>query len=122
MTGVVVVVAIAFLLLLWTVVALRRRSLRSYLLAVGAETPGTARLVRKSLRHRPRLLVSYTTADGVHRTIAKAQPSAGDEQLATRPVRVVYHPRRAGRDDYVIFGFGEHPVTWFRGNFTDSTG
>jgi len=38
--GTIVVVAIAFLLLLWVLMTVRRRALRTYLLTTGMETTG----------------------------------------------------------------------------------
>jgi len=40
--GTIVVVAIAFLLLLWVLMTVRRRALRTYLLTTGMETTGKA--------------------------------------------------------------------------------
>ena len=39
-----------------------------------------------------------------------------EAQLARKPARVVYHPRRTERDDYVLVAFGDSD-RWFRVNF-----
>ena len=116
--GAIVVVAIAFLLLLWILIAVRRRALRTYLLATGVETSGRASLTwPRGRRRAPAIAVTYVDSAGVTRTAVKSIVSAGDGELMKKPVRVIFHPRRTTRDDYVLLGFGEHPGTWFRASF-----
>lgn len=116
--GTIVAVALAFLLLLWILIAVRRRALRTYLLATGVETSGTAALAwPKGKRRAPSIAVTYVDSEGVTRTAIKSIVSAGDGELMKKPVRVVFHPRRTTRDDYVLLGFGAQPRTWFRANF-----
>lgn len=116
--GTIVVVALAFLILLWILVAVRRRAMRAYLLATGVETSGTASLAwPKGKRGAPSIAVTYVDSDGVTRTVVKSIVSAGDGELMKKPVRVIFHPRRTTRDEYVLLGFGPHPGKWFRVSF-----
>lgn len=118
MTTTIVLVAIAFLVLLWALIAGRRRALRAMLLATGMETSGKATLVwPKGRRRSPRISVVYVDSDGVRRTVLKTVVSAGDGELVKKPVKVVFHPRRTNREEYVIVGFGASPSTWFRVTF-----
>lgn len=122
MTGAVIAVVVAFILLLRIAIAARRRGIRGYLLATGVRTPGTASLVSVRGRRAPAVSVSYADSDGVTRTVIKALTSAGDAELAKKPVTVLFHPRRTNRDEYVLLGFGESPATWFRVSFGRSSG
>ncbi|CAN5380156.1 hypothetical protein BH10ACT7_BH10ACT7_03160 [soil metagenome] len=116
--GTIVLVAVAFLILLWILIAVRRRALRTYLLTTGVETSGTAALVwPKGKRRAPAIAVTYVDSEGVTRTAIKSIVSSGDSELMKKAVRVVFHPRRTTRDDYVLLGFGDHPGTWFRVSF-----
>ncbi|MCU1439465.1 MAG: hypothetical protein JWP85_462 [Rhodoglobus sp.] len=117
MTGIFVAVAIAFLAILWILTAVRRRGIRTYLLAAGAQTRGVATLQPRRGRREPSIAVRYTDADGVTRTAVKSVVSAGDSELVKKPAMVLYHPRRTSRDDYVLLGFGEQPSRWFRADF-----
>lgn len=122
MTGALVALAAAFVLLLWAAITVRRRAIRTYLLATGIRTKGVARLVRVRGRRAPVVSVDYVDNNGVERTVRKSLVSAGDAELAAKPVTVLFHPRRTTRDDYVLLGFGEAPATWFRVSFGRSTG
>ncbi len=115
--GTIVAVSIAFLFLLWALFAVRRRALRTYLLATGMETVGSAQLVPVRLRRAPMVVVTYVDSAGVKRAVRKLLVSAGDEQLVKKKVRVVFHPNRTSRDEYVLIAFGES-TRWFRVGFT----
>ena len=117
MTGILIVVAVAFLAILWVLTGVRRRGIRTYLLAAGAQTRGVATLQHRPWRREPSIAVRYTDADGVTRTAVKSVVSAGDSELVKKPAMVLYHPRRTSRDDYVLLGFGERPTRWFRADF-----
>ena len=119
--GTVVAVVIGLTILLWIITALRRRALRSYLMAVGAETTGTASLVRRARKRYPVIVVKYTDNDGVVHSAQKSVVSAGDDALVKKTARVIYHPGHPSRDDYVLLGFGATPNKWFRAHFTRST-
>lgn len=114
--GTVIAVAIALLVLLWLAIAARRKALRTYLLATGVETTGDSVLV-PARRGRPaHVAVSYIDSDGVRRSVRKSVVSAGEAQLARKPARVIYHPRRTDRDDYVLLAFGDSE-RWFHVTF-----
>ena len=117
--GTIVVVAIAFLLLLWVLMTVRRRALRTYLLTTGMETTGKAVLQWPTGGKRsPHIAVTYTDSEGVTRTAVKTMVSSGDSELIKKTAKVVFHPRRTSRDDYVLLGFGDRPSTWFRAEFS----
>lgn len=120
--GAVIAVMIAFVLLLWLAIVVRRRALRTLLLTTGVEVPGTTSLAWPRGRRTPHIAVTYTDTAGVTRTAIKVVVSAGDSQLLSQPARVVFDPRRASRDDYVLVGFGNHPSTWYRVNFARAAG
>lgn len=121
MTGTIVAVGLTFVGLLWLAISARRRALRTLLLATGVEVPGTGRLVSRGTRRAPRVLVTYTDSEGQTRSVIKSVVSAGDAELVRRPIRVVFHPRRTTRDDYVLVGFGEQPRRWFRVSFAPAS-
>jgi hypothetical protein len=120
LTALIVIVAIAFLVLLWISIRARRNSIRTLLLTTGSQTRGTTSLVWPRGTGAPSVAVTYTASDGVTRTAVKTIVSAGDAELMKRPAMVVYHPKRTTRSDYVLVGFGELPTTWFRVNFARS--
>ncbi len=121
MTGTVILVAVAFAVLLWVLIVGRRRALRTMLLTTGMETSGKSKLVwPHGPRRAPRIAVTYVDSEKVTRTVVKVVASAGDGELMKKPARVVFHPRRTDRDDYVLVGFGAQPATWFRVNFMRS--
>ena len=114
--GTVIAVAAALLFLLWLAIVTRRKALKAYLLASGIETHGSSVLV-PAHRGRPAYVaVTYVDSEGVRRSVRKTFLSAGEAQLARKPARVVYHPRRTERDDYVLVAFGDSD-RWFRVNF-----
>ena len=115
--GTFVAVLVALIALLWIAIAVRRRTMRAYLLTTGTEVAGRAWLLARSGRRAPKIAVQYTDSRGVVRTVIKTIVSAGDAELVRKPVRVVFHPDRTTRDEYVLVGFGAHPGTWFRVNF-----
>ncbi len=115
--GTIIAVCVAFLILLWILFALRRRALRTYLLATGMETVGRAQLVPSRFGRAPTVVVSYVDSDGKKRVVRKLLASSGDEQLVKKKVRVVFHPNRTNRDEYVLIAFGDSP-RWFRVGFT----
>jgi hypothetical protein len=115
--GAILLIGVGFVALLWIVTALRRHSLRTYLLAVGAQTRGSASLVRRRGRRTPSIVVKYTDNNGVEHRARKMIVSAGDDELVRKPAMVVYHPDRTSRDDYVLLGFGARPTRWFRVSF-----
>lgn len=115
--GAVILVIVAFVLLLWIVIAVRRRSIRALLLSTGHQVTGTASLVWPRGRGAARIGVTYTDNNGVRHTAVKTVVSAGDAELMKKPAQVIFHPLRADRDDYVLLGFGTRPSTWFRANF-----
>ncbi|MDP3209269.1 MAG: hypothetical protein Q8M65_08975 [Rhodoglobus sp.] len=115
--GTIVAVSVAFLILLWILFALRRRALRAYLLTTGIEVTGSAKLVSSRLRRAPSVVVSYVDSGGATRSVRKLITSAGDEQLVKKKVRVVFHPDRTSRDEYVLVAFGDSN-RWFRVGFT----
>ena len=115
--GPIIAVAIAFVLLLWLVIVVRRRAIQSLLLANGVQVTGTSALVWPRGRGPARIGVTYTDSNGVSHTAVKTIVSAGDAELLKRPAQVIFHPLRADRDDYVLLGFGSQPSTWFRANF-----
>lgn len=117
LVGTFVVVLAVLIALLWVAIAVRRRTMRTYLLTTGTEVAGKAWLQQRSGRRAPRVAVQYTDSRGVVRTVLKSIISAGDAELVRKPVRVVFHPDRTTRDEYVLVGFGAHPATWFRVNF-----
>lgn len=121
MTGTIIGVGLAFVGLLWLAITARRRALRTVLLATGVEVPGHGRLVHRGARRAPRVVVTYTDSEGQERSVVKSVVSAGDAELVRRPIRVVFHPRRTTRDDYVLVGFGEHPRRWFRVSFAPAS-
>ena len=51
------------------------------------------------------------------KTTAGVVTSAGDEQWVKKDVRVVFHPDRTNRDEYVLVAFGDSH-RWFRVGFT----
>lgn len=116
--GAVIAIAVAFIVLLWLAITVRRRAIRSLLLASGHQVRGTASLVWPRGRGPARIAVAYTDNNGVKRTAVKTVVSAGDGELIKKTAYVVFHPLRADRPDYVLLGFGEHPGTWFRVNFS----
>lgn len=120
MTGTIIGIGLAFVGLLWLAIAARRRALRTLLLTTGVEVAGSGRLVSRGRRRPPRVVVTYTDSAGVSRSVVKSIVSAGDAELVRRPIRVVFHPRRTTRDDYVLIGFGDHPRRWFRVSFAPS--
>ncbi|WP_341951951.1 hypothetical protein [Salinibacterium sp. TMP30] len=111
-------VGLLFLVLLWTATRLRRRSIRAILLTSGAQTSGTSSLYRRG-RRSPRIAVRYTDNSGTQRVAVKALVSAGDTELLKKPAVVLYHPKRSGRSDYVLLGFGEYPQRWFPVEFVE---
>ncbi len=113
---------IAFVLLFWFAIVVRRRALRTLILTTGVEVPGTTSWTWPRGHRTPHIAVTYTDTAGVTRTAIKVLVSAGDSQLMALPARVVFDPRRANRDDYVLVGFGNHPSTWFRVNFAHVAG
>ncbi|MGV8897397.1 MAG: hypothetical protein ACOH10_11445 [Rhodoglobus sp.] len=115
--GTIVAVCIAFLALLWILFGLRRRALRTYLMATGMQTSGHAELIAGRFGRAPSVVVTYTDSNGTTRSVRKLIASAGDEQLAKKRVRVVFHPDRTSRDEYVLIAFGESH-RWFRVAFT----
>ncbi len=117
--GTIVAICIAFLALLWVLFALRRRALRTYLLATGMETSGRAELVPARFGRAPSIVVTYTDSTGKKRRVRKLVASAGDEQLVKKNVRVVFHPDRTSRDEYVLVAFGDSH-RWFRVGFTNA--
>jgi hypothetical protein len=121
-TVTIVAISLAFLALLWVLTTARRRSIRTYLLATGTQTRATASLVRRKGKRAPVIAARYTDLEGVTRTALKSIVSAGDSELVKKPAMVVYHPRRADRDEYVLLGFGERPTRWFRVDFAKAAG
>jgi hypothetical protein len=117
LTALIVIVAIAFLVLLWISIRARRNSIRTLLLTTGSQTRGTTSLVWPRGTGAPSVAVTYTASDGITRTAVKTIVSAGDAELMKKTAMVVYHPKRTTRSDYVLVGFGELPTTWFRVNF-----
>lgn len=115
--GITIAIGLALVGLLWAAIAVRRRAIRTLLLTSGVEVAGRARLVTAARRGAPRIHVTYTDSDGVQRTVVKSIVSAGDERLVREPTRVVFHPRRTNRDDYVLVGFGATPRRWFPVSF-----
>lgn len=120
--GVTVAVALGLVGLLWVTIVVRRRAIRTLLLTSGVEVAGRARLVGTSRRAAPRIHVTYTDTDGVTRTVVKSIVSAGDDRLVREPTRVIFHPRRTSRDDYVLVGFGTTPRRWFPVSFARQPG
>lgn len=120
LTAPIVIVAIAFLVLLWIAIRMRRNAIRTLLLTTGSQTRGTASLVWPRGTGAPSIAVTYTASDGIDRTAIKTIVSAGDAELLKRPAMVIYHPSRTTRADYVLVGFGDVPSTWFRVNFARS--
>ncbi|GAA1209553.1 hypothetical protein GCM10009655_05750 [Rhodoglobus aureus] len=118
--GWLIAAALLLLALLWTATRLRRRSIRTLLLATGVQTSGTSSLHRRGPR-TPRIAVRYTDNSGTERVVVKALVSAGDAELLKKPAVVLYHPKRASRSDYVLVGFGQQPRTWFPVEFAPST-
>mgnify|MGYP000851308846 CR=1 FL=1 len=114
----VIAVAIAFLVLLWLVIAVRRKAIRTTLLATGVQVRGTTSFVWPRGRGPARVGVTYIDNAGVSHTAVKATVNAGDAELFSQPAHVIFDPRRANSDDYVLLGFGEVPSTWFRASFT----
>lgn len=117
MIGPIILVAIAFIVLLWLAIAVRRRAIKATLLASGHQVSGTSQLVWPRGRGPAHIAVTYDDNNGVSRTAIKAIVSAGDAELMKRPAQVIFHPLRASRDDYVLLGFGARPTTWFRASF-----
>jgi|SRR5664279_1329781 len=111
--------------LLWFATQLRRRAIRTYLLASGAQTTAIASLHRRG-RRAPRIAVRYRDNSGIEHFAVKSVISAGDAELLRKPAAVLYHPQRPGRSDYVLVGFGKQPRRWFAVEFAplpaDSTG
>jgi len=110
--GWLIAVGLLFLAMLWTATWLRRRSIRTLLLTTGAQTSATSSLYQRG-RRTPQIAVRYTDNSGTERVAVKALVSAGDAELLKKPAVVLYHPKRSGRSDYVLLGFGEHPRRWF---------
>jgi hypothetical protein len=119
-TAPIILVAIAFLVLLWIAIRMRRRSIQALLLTTGSQTTGTSSLVWPRGTGSPSIAVTYTASDGITRTAIKTIVSAGDAELMKKPAMVIYHPQRTTRSDYVLVGFGAVPATWFRVNFARS--
>jgi hypothetical protein len=116
----IVIVAIAFLVLLWITIRMRRNTIRTLLLTSGSQTRGTSSLVWPRGTGAPSIAVTYRASDGISRTAIKTIVSAGDAELLKKPAMVIYHPERTTRSDYVLVGFGDLPATWFRVNFARS--
>lgn len=110
--GWLVAAGLALIALLWVATWLRRRSIRALLLATGAQTHATSSVYRHG-RRTPRIAVHFTDNSGTEHTVVKALVSAGDAELLKKPAVVLYHPKRAGRSDYVLVGFGKQPRRWF---------
>jgi hypothetical protein len=102
--------------LLWFATRLRRRAIRTYLLASGAQTTAVASLYRRG-RRAPRIAVRYRDNSGAEHFAVKSMVSAGDAELLKKPAAVLYHPQRPGRSDYVLVGFGKQPRRWFAVEF-----
>jgi len=102
--------------LLWFATRLRRRAIRTYLLASGAQTTAVSSLYRRG-RHAPRIAVRYRDNSGIEHFAVKSVISAGDAELLRKPAAVLYHPQRPGRSDYVLVGFGKQPRRWFAVEF-----
>ncbi len=113
-------VGVIFVALLWTATRLRRRSIRALLLTTGAQTRATSSLYHRG-RRSPRIAVRYTDSSGIERTAVKVLVSAGDSELLKKKAVVLYHPKRSGRSDYVLVGFGKQPQRWFPVEFVDNS-
>lgn len=118
--GWLVAAGILMLALLWSATWIRRRSIRTLLLTTGAQTSATSSIHRRG-RRSPRIALRYTDNSGTERVVVKALVSAGDAELLKKPAVVLYHPKRAGRSDYVLVGFGKRPQTWFPVEFLSET-
>lgn len=109
-------VGILLVSLLWFATWLRRRAIRAYLLASGAQTSAASSLYRRG-RRTPRIAVRYRDNSGTEHFAVKSLVSAGDSELLKKPAAVLYHPQRSGRSDYVLVGFGKQPRRWFSVEF-----
>ncbi|EAR24090.1 hypothetical protein A20C1_02459 [marine actinobacterium PHSC20C1] len=109
-------VGIVFIALLWSATWLRRRAIRAYLLASGAQTTAVSSVYQRG-RRTPRIAVHYRDNSGTEHFAVKSLVSAGDSELLKKPAAVLYHPKRTGRSDYVLIGFGKRPQRWFSVEF-----